>query len=127
MTATATLMDTASAAEAPAMGRALASNMLDRRTKEWRRRAELIATFTAALGGQAALSPILAEKVSTAAELAVAAEMTRSRFMRGDAVSPDDVVRTANQAQRAERALGIDARAAKPKPSLDDYLASKAA
>ena len=43
--------------------------MLDRRTKEWRRRGELVAAFTAALGGAAALSPILEAKVDTAAEL----------------------------------------------------------
>lgn len=100
--------------------KALALNMLDRRTKEWRRRQELIHAFTAALGGN--VSVILADKVAAAAELAVIAEMTRASFMAGEGATADDVVRCSNQAARAEKALGIDARRKPEKPSLDAYL-----
>ncbi|TPJ46841.1 hypothetical protein [Mesorhizobium sp. B2-7-1] len=117
----------ASDAESHANGRPLAVDMIDRRTREWRRRRELIAVFTAALG-DAVVSPILAAKIETAAELAVVAEMTRANFLAGAGATADDVVRCSNQAARAERALGIAARNSKPaKPSLDAYLSGNAA
>ncbi|RWD62550.1 MAG: hypothetical protein EOS36_14910 [Mesorhizobium sp.] len=117
----------ASDADAHANGRPLAIDMLDRRTREWRRRRELIAVFTASLGATP-ISPMLSAKIETAAELAVVAEMTRASFMAGAGAVADDVVRTANQAARAEKALGIAARNARPaKPSLDAYLSGSAA
>ncbi|PRD41369.1 hypothetical protein C5748_22040 [Phyllobacterium phragmitis] len=103
---------------------------MDRRTKEWRRRCDLVAAFTHALGGDASISEVLAIKVEAAAELAVIAEMTRAAFMRGEGVTADDVVRTCNQASRAEKALGIDARAksnAKGHNPVKTYLAGKVA
>ncbi|WP_284270759.1 hypothetical protein [Mesorhizobium huakuii] len=100
--------------------------MLDRRTKEWRRRAELIALFTTAIGRDN-VSAILAGQIEAAAELAVVAEMTRAAFMAGSGATADDVVRTANQAQRAEKALGIAARTKPQKPSLEAYLSGAAA
>jgi hypothetical protein len=108
-------------------GRPLAADLLDRRTKEWRRRCELIDQFTAALGGPQAVTGILAMKIEQAAELAVVAELARAAFIRGEAMPADDVVRTANQAARAEKALGIKHRTAKPEPDLQSYLAGKAA
>ncbi len=125
------LSDTASIAaanvgESHANSRPLAVDMIDRRTREWRRRGELIAVFKAALGGNA-VSPILAAKIEAAAELAVVAEMTRAAFMAGSGATADDVVRCANQAARAEKALGIAARTKPQKPSLDAYLSGNAA
>lgn len=116
----------ASAPESPTNSRPLAIDLLDRRTREWRRRGELIGVFTAALGG-GAVSPILAAKIEAAAELAVVAEMTRASFMAGAGAVADDVVRTANQAARAEKALGIAARTKPQKPSLEAYLSGAAA
>ncbi|MER9763113.1 hypothetical protein [Mesorhizobium sp. M0138] len=101
-------------AQAPDMARkygGLAQGMLDRRTREWRRRQELVDMFTQALGGADTLTLVTLSKVQTAAELSVAAELTRVRFMAGENISPDDVVRTANQAARAEKALGIGTKA----------------
>ncbi|GLQ78081.1 hypothetical protein GCM10007881_15970 [Mesorhizobium huakuii] len=115
-----------SLANAPAIGRGLGTVMLDRRTKEWRRRAELIALFTTAIGRDN-VSAILAGQIEAAAELAVVAEMTRAAFMAGSGATADDVVRTANQAQRAEKALGIAARTKPQKPSLEAYLSGAAA
>lgn len=115
-------------ARSAADGRSLAVGMLDRRTKEWRRRGEFVAMFTQALGGRAAITPMQASKIETAAELAVAAELCRARFMAGEPVTPDDLVRTANQAARAEKALGIVATKPKEnKPRLSDYLKGRAA
>ncbi|PZV39745.1 hypothetical protein [Mesorhizobium kowhaii] len=116
----------ANVADSHVMSRPLAVDMIDRRTREWRRRGELIAVFTAALGGSA-VSPMLAAKIEAAAELAVVAEMTRAAFMAGTGATADDVVRTANQAQRAEKALGIAARTKPQKPSLEAYLSGAAA
>jgi len=113
-------------ADGPAKVGALAERVLDRRTNAWRRRCEIAEAFTEALGGRAALDDILAAKVSIAAELAVVAELTRIAFMQGVG-SADDVVRTARAASLAERRLGISERREKPRPTLADYLASKAA
>lgn len=107
---------------AHAVGRSLASGLLDRRTREWRRRCELVQAFIDALGGPDGISPVLQAKAETAAELAVTAELTRARFMAGDAICPGDVSRTANQAVRAEKALGIGMKPAKPLPSFAERL-----
>ena len=52
--------------------------MLDRRTRQSRRRAELIHAFTSALGGAGAIDDVLQAKVEVAAELAVVAEVDSS-------------------------------------------------
>jgi hypothetical protein len=110
-------------ARSSADGSSLAAGKLDRRTKEWRRRRELVCMFTQALGGRARIAPILASKIETAAELAVAAELCRAAYIAGDGVAADDVVRTANQAARAEKALGINAKIdAKPPLSLRERM-----
>jgi hypothetical protein len=106
-----TTIEATSAPESPAKGRGLTAGIIDRRTREWRRRCELVAAFTQALGGEAAIGPLLASKVEAAADLAVVAEMTRAVFMRGEGATADDVVRTARLASTAERALAIEPRA----------------
>ncbi|MER8913412.1 hypothetical protein NKI32_06170 [Mesorhizobium sp. M0761] len=71
-------------AQAPDIARkygGLAQGMLDRRTREWRRRQELVDMFAQALGGADTLTPVTLSKVQTAAELSVAAELTRVRFI----------------------------------------------
>lgn len=112
------------------VGHGLAAGILDRRTKEWRRRCELIAAFAEAMGGAAAISPVVASKIETAAELAVIAEKTRADFLRGDGATADDVVRTARLASTAEKALGLEARAkrrGRPGNPVAEYVAGRAA
>lgn len=79
--------------------------------------------FSDALGGAAALSPVMAAKVETAAELKVVAEVARACFLAGADVNPVDLVRTENQAARAERALGIGhQKSAERRPSMRERL-----
>lgn len=104
----------------------IADLTLNRRSREAKRKHELLTNFATALGVDAMRDPILAQKVSTAAELAVVAELTRAAFMRGEG-SADDCVRTSRAAALAEKALGIDARRKPAKPDLGEYLRGKAA
>ncbi|YBV97393.1 hypothetical protein M1D80_11055 [Phyllobacteriaceae bacterium JZ32] len=130
MTATAPTMDGTSVTDSPTLGRGLTAGIIDRRTKEWRRRCELVAIYSEALGGANAISPVLMSKIEAAAELAVIAEKTRADFLRGDGATADDVVRTARLAATAEKALGIDARnkakAKRPNP-VAEYVAGRSA
>ena len=98
------------------------SVLVDRRTREWRRRAQLVKLFTNELGGPSLLTAAQAVKVDTAAELAVIAELARASFMAGNGVTADDVVRTSRAASLAEKQLGIDSRKAKTKRTLADVL-----
>lgn len=106
----------------PATGRTIADLVLDRRTREFKRKSELVAMFAESLG-EAAADPNLARKIDLAAELAVVAEKTRAAFLRGDGTA-DDCVRTSRAAGLAERALGLHART-NSKPDLNSYLAAR--
>lgn len=100
--------------------------IIDRRSRAWRRRCEIVEMFRSAIGCDA--DPILSSKIDTAAELAVAAEIARARFLSGDgSVTADDLVRITNQASRAEASLNLDARRKAAKPDLSAYLAERAA
>ena len=103
----------------------MVGGLVDRRTRAWRRRCELVDAFVAELGGRDQISAVLMAKVEAAAELAVVAEMTRAAFMRGAPdVTANDTTRAAAVAARAFSALGIGTR--KPKaPSLSEYMASR--
>lgn len=102
---------------------------VDRRMKLGRRITEKERLFTAALGGEGAVTPVVRERISIAAQLAVVAEVARDKFLRGDdGINPDDLVRLTNQARLAERALRIPEK--KPAPNTDAlsaYLAAKSA
>ncbi len=115
-------IDTVKHGNRPPEGWALPAGRVDRRSREWRRRCELVETYSAALGGPSEIDAMMADKIATAADLAVVAELARARVM---ACEPDaridDVVRAENAAGRAFRALGIK-QASKPKRNLSDYL-----
>lgn len=124
MLSTTTNQPSANAADKPSVGRGKIVPKFDRRSKAWRRRCELIDMFTAAMAGRE-IGDILALKIVTAAELAVVAELTRAAHLRGDGVPADDVVRTANQAQRAQREIAIKDAFAKPRQSVKERLMAK--
>jgi hypothetical protein len=86
--------------------------LLDRRFREGKRVQELVDVYTAALGGRAAVDAVKATKVLSAAMARALYEATAGARLRGDDVSYEDIVRLANQADRAERALGLPAAAA---------------
>lgn len=94
---------------------------VDRRTRVWKRIAELTALFTAALGGAEA-TPIRRMKIEQAAQLAALAEIARGRFMRNGDGTVDDIVRLERKADGAVRALGIVESKPKP-PSIADIVA----
>lgn len=99
---------------------------VSKRGRVGRRIAEIEAQFIDALGGEAALSPVQRERASTAAQLAVAAELARDRFLNGDGtITADDLVRMGNQARIAENRLQLPEK--KPAPNVDVVAAHLAA
>lgn len=102
---------------------------VSKRGRVGRRLAEIEAQFIDAMGGEAGLSPVQRERASTAAQLAVAAELARDRFLNGDGtITADDLVRMGNQARIAERALRIpEKKPAQNTDALAAYLAAKGA
>ena len=103
--------------------------ILDGRTQVAKRRRELIAIYTAALGGPAALSAGQVIDIRKAAELTALAEAARARAMRhgtGDASDLSAMIRLESTAARAVRALSIKPTSAKT-PSIAEYAARKAA
>jgi hypothetical protein len=102
--------------------RAIVLTRVDKRTALWRRIAELSALYTAALGGEAALSPLKRMKVGDAAQLKALAEMARGDYLRDGKGSLDDIVRIERKASTAERALGIVERAAQPRSPLAEHF-----
>lgn len=109
-------------------GEPLAALLLDRRTSEWARRAELIELFSKAIGGS--VTPLQSSRIEKAAELAVVAERTRARLLAGETgISVDDVVRAERVAALAEKqlALGKASLPSKPRTSLREKLAQEAA
>lgn len=96
---------------------------VSKRGRVGRRLAEIEAQFIEAMGGEAALSPVQRERASTAAQLAVAAELARDRFLNGDGtITADDLVRMGNQARIAENRLQLPEKKPEAAPVLHDYL-----
>jgi hypothetical protein len=93
---------------------------LDLRTRGGRRAKELIAEFTAALGGQ--LTPAQALAVFRAATLVALAESARARGLAGDKICMDDIVRLDHSAERAVRQLGIGLVQSRRSEPLDEIL-----
>jgi hypothetical protein len=98
---------------------------LDGRTIAARRARELMATFSAGLGGTLTAGQSLA--IGRAAQLVALAEDARARRLDGDmTVTLEDLVRIDNSASRAVRQLGIpEAAAPTTPPSLRDYVAAR--
>jgi hypothetical protein len=105
--------------------------ILDGRTQVAKRRRELLAIYTAALGGPAGLSEGQLIDIRKAAELSALAEQARARAMREgltDAGEMSAMIRLESTAARAVRALNIKPGAGEPKPpSIAEYAARRAA
>ena len=101
---------------------------IDGRTFAAKRRAALISNFIEALGGAGAMTALQLVDVRRAAELTALAEEARSTALRegAGAVDISGLVRLEGAAGRAQKALGIKP-AHQSKPTIADYLASKAA
>jgi hypothetical protein len=101
----------------------------DRRLRLGRRVSEFERVFISIIGDAAKDNPILRAAIRRAAELKALAESLRSRALRGDDVSADDIVRVERLSAAAERALKLDQceREKSDPPSLADYLKHAAA
>ncbi|MDI2103934.1 hypothetical protein [Bradyrhizobium sp. Mp64] len=95
---------------------------LDGRTWQARRIRSLASMYTAALGDS--LDALTLEAVQRAAELQVTAEWLRTRSLRGEAVSANDLVKAENLADRARRALRIGNRPALTVRPIRERLAA---
>ena len=101
--------------------------ILDGRTKLARRVRALKDIYSDAVGGERALTPLLAQRIEDAAMKRGIAELTRARFVEGT-VGPDDLVRVEGMATRAEKLLGLGSKLAKAPvaPSLARSLREEA-
>ena len=86
-----------------------------------RRVRELVGVFSARIGDDAA-DPIMATAIKRCAETVALSEDLRARMLRGEDVSPDDVLRTTRAADALTRRLHLDQRRKPAAPSLADYL-----
>lgn len=96
---------------------------LDGRTRIARRARKLLVAFAKAVGKYDDL--VIAHAVTDAAELCAIAEDARARFMRGEDVSLDDLVRIERAAALAVKRLNLKPSDAPKAPDLDSYLESK--
>jgi hypothetical protein len=81
-------------------------DQIDQRTRSARRTRELIALWTQALGG--APSPVEKMAITHAAACQALCEDMQARALSGDtSITPDQVVKVSNIAQRAIRALNL--------------------
>jgi len=69
--------------------------------------------------------PIMAAAIRRAAETTALSEDLRARMLRGEDVSPDDVLRTTRAADALTRRLQLDRRKPASAPSLSSYLAAR--
>lgn len=97
--------------------------LIDRRYVLGRRVFELVGVFRARVADPD--DPITAAAIARAAETTALSESLRARMLRGEAVSPDDVLRLTRTADLLTRRLHLDQRNAKQVPSLADYLAAR--
>jgi hypothetical protein len=91
--------------------------ILDGRTRRARRRRELIAAYSSALGGDAALTEGQLTDIRRAAELTALSEASRARAMQEGAGGPGEVsalVRLESASARAVRSLNLPAPGAAP-------------
>jgi hypothetical protein len=102
-----------SANVAPKRDRRLTLTKIDRRGRLGKRVAELVALFSAAVGGEQ--TPMRKLKVEKAAQLTAIAELARGAYMRDAQGTLDDIVRLERKADQAVRTIGISE--AKPRPT----------
>ena len=108
--------------------RALRLVQLDGRTRQGRRLAAIVAELTERVGGEAviAATPGLADAVADAAELRLAAEDARARYLAGDGIGADDLVRLERLAGLREKRLPIERTAPAAPMSIRERLRQQA-
>ncbi|WP_037468320.1 hypothetical protein [Sinorhizobium fredii] len=116
MPAEAATLDARSSTVTPPKGVRLAARLIDRRTRAWKRRCELVETFTAALGASGSIDAVLASRIEDAAEMRTIAELSRARFLAGESVPLEEITRLENAARRAEQMLSLPKRNKEQKP-----------
>ena len=84
---------------------------------------ELVEVFAARIGSDAA-DPVTATAIRRCAETVALSEDLRARMLRGEDVSPDDVLRTTRAADALTRRLHLDRRQSKA-VDLSKYLAQR--
>jgi hypothetical protein len=90
-----------------------------------RRVRELVGVFRARIGPDAD-DPVTSTAIRRCAETVALSEDLRARMLRGEAVSPDDVLRTTRAADALTRRLHLDRHKARPTtPSLTQLLAAE--
>jgi hypothetical protein len=94
----------------------------DRRFALGRRVKTLEGIFKARLGDEVASDPITAAAIRRCAETIVLAEDLRARALRGEDVSPDDVLRMTRAADALTRRLHLDRHKPSGEPTLADIL-----
>jgi hypothetical protein len=92
----------------------------DRRTYAGKRVVELVHAFRQRLGADADL--VLGAAIERAARLTVFSEELSAKALRGENISPDDVIRASRAADHAVRRLQLDRKAQPTTPTLSDYL-----
>lgn len=118
-------MDTAMDPQRPSASRVMPIMRISRRTRLGRRLAEIKRIYSEALGGWSGLSPIMRERVDTAAQLKALAELAMQQRAEGARVPWNSVIRAARLALSAERSLGIGQSGKHQGPSLASYLKGK--
>src|SRR5215472_19271962 len=102
-----------------------ARKLFDGRYVIGKRVKELIAGFRERLGSDAD-DLVTAAAIRRCAETVALSEDLRARMLRGEDVSPDDVLRTTRAADALTRRLHLDRHDAQPQqPSLAQYLAQQ--
>jgi len=105
-------------------GSRLHAKGIDRRTRDARRFRDLVASFTASLGGEAALNEADEALVRNAAALAAKAERMQAAIVKGEDVDLEDLTRLSNCVSRVLGQLGVKQNRRAAPPSLDEYLAA---
>jgi hypothetical protein len=98
---------------------------IDMRFALGRRVKELVATFRQRLGPDAA-DPIVDVAITQAAEMVALSEQLRAQALRGQDISPDQIVRACRASDMAVRRLRLDRHKPPPmQPSLQQYLGQR--
>ena len=117
--------DTRAISAKPKPNKRRARVQVDHRYAIGRRVKELVAVFRARLGPDAD-DPIVAAAIARAAETVALSEQLRARALRGENVSPDDVLRASRTADLLTRRLHLDRhRPAAPTQTLAQYLSQR--
>ena len=85
---------------------------------------QLIGVFSERIGPDAD-DPVTSAAIRRCAETVALSEDLRARMLRGEAVSPDDVLRTTRAADALTRRLHLDRHNTRLQPSLADYMRAR--